>query len=73
VGAFRDCVLHVIKKASWKLTLAAALAVASRLAWPVLPDEAWVQAMLTLSALSLGACVGREIDRKLRPKKQTGR
>ena len=65
VSSIRDCVLHVMKVASWKLTLASGFALASRLAWPLAPDDAATHGLLGLTALSLGACIGREIDRKV--------
>lgn len=65
VSSIRDCVFHVMKVASWKLTLAAGFALASRLAWPMVPDDMTTHGLLGLTALSLGACIGREIDRKV--------
>ena len=65
VSSIRDCVLHVMKVASWKLTLAAGFALASRLAWPLAPNDMATHGLLGLTALSLGACIGREIDRKV--------
>lgn len=65
VASIKDCVLHVMRVANWKLTLAAGVALASRLAWPLVPDDAATHGLLGLTALSLGACIGREIDRKV--------
>lgn len=70
VAGARDYVRHVIKVASWKLTLAATFAVLGRLAWPLVPDESVVQGLVMLAATSLGACIGREIDHNLQKRKR---
>jgi hypothetical protein len=66
VASVRDYVLHIIEVASWRLTFAAGFALASRLAWPLLPDDVTTRGLLGLTALSLGACVGRVFDRQKR-------
>lgn len=66
VASVRDYVLHVIAIASWRLTFAAGFAFASRLAWPLIPDDSATHGLLGLTMLSLGACIGRIFDHKKR-------
>jgi len=65
VVSLRDYVQYITKVASWKLTLSCTCALVSRLMWPILPNDLTVRGLLGLAAVSLGACVGRLIDRKL--------
>ena len=65
VCSVRDLVGHVVRSATWAQTLACACAFASRLLWPLVPDDVLTHVFLVLSAISLGACVGRPIDRRL--------
>ena len=65
VSSTRDFAIHMVRSASWALTLACGCAFASRLAWPLLPDDITLRCFLSLFALSLGACIGRPIDRRL--------
>jgi hypothetical protein len=70
VGAGRDWLRHIIKGSNWKITLAAGLGFASRLVWPWIPDDMASRGLLGLFAVSLGACVGRGIDRALARRRQ---
>jgi len=66
VASVRDYLMHTIEVASWRLTFAAGFALLSRLAWPLLPDELSTRGLLGLTAISLGACIGRRFDQKKR-------
>jgi hypothetical protein len=65
VDSVRDYVLHAVQVANWGLTLACACAFVSRLVWPMLPDDMAARSLLEPSALGLGACTGKAIDRRL--------
>ncbi len=65
LGSVRDLVLHVIAIADWKLTLACLFGFAGRLTWPLMPDDMATHGFLGLFSVSFGACLGKQVDRKL--------
>lgn len=65
VSSVSDLVRYVVRSATWAQAFACTCAFASRLMWPLVPDDVLTHVLLVLSAISLGACVGRPIDRRL--------
>lgn len=60
----RDVVRQFVANATWAFTFACALAFASCLVWPLVPDQLMTRGFLSLFALSLGARIGKSIDRR---------
>jgi hypothetical protein len=71
LDALSQYILALVELANWPITLACACALMSRLASPLFPEDAATQALLMMSAICLGACVGKWIERRtaVHPKK----
>jgi hypothetical protein len=70
LDAFTNFARHIVSLASWALALACACALMSRLAVPLFPEDVTTRGLLLLSPLTLGACIGKQIDRSLAGKKK---
>lgn len=70
VGSVRDYVGHIVKTATWRFTLACMLAFGSRLV-PLPTDDNVTRSLLLLCAVSLGAVLGRPLDRKNRARRRS--
>jgi len=67
VSSARNFALYFVETATWRLTLASACAVTSRLV-PLPTDDFTTRGLLGLFALNLGACIGGPLDRRASPK-----
>lgn len=70
VSAVRYLVLHVVAIANWTIVCACFFGFAGRLVWPLVPDDAMTRGFLEMGAVSLGACLGKLLQRRSRRKHQ---
>ena len=61
VNSARNFALYIVETATWRLTLASACAVISRLV-PLPTEDITTRSLLGVFALNLGACIGRPLD-----------
>jgi hypothetical protein len=71
LGAFINFARTIVALASWALALAFICALMSRFAVPLFPEDVTTRGLLLLSPMTLGACIGKSIDRRApaRPRK----
>ncbi len=62
VNSVRNFALYIVETATWRLALASACAVITRLV-PLPTEDITTRGLLGLFALNLGACIGRSLDR----------
>jgi hypothetical protein len=67
VGALRDWLKYIVRDATWRVALASAFGCVSTQI-PLPNDTAFAQRLLFVSAVTLGALVGKRLDRRKRRK-----
>jgi hypothetical protein len=65
VGSLRDLIQHAVSTSTWSFALACAFGGAIRLV-PLLKEDTITSGLLFLCAISVGALIGRQLDRRRR-------